>query len=240
MLWSTLVGVYWSRLPLLHYGALSDASWKMHFFFLRAHDSKRTRGRMSEWLEKTFDCSLELVSADGERAVTDGNFVIYERQDAVLLQTDTHFSVTSNFFPTRIALHAKSKADGRKVCLVEVAAPSMDDQTPEDIAAGRLDISARTLPRALQHVALWLTLHHKQGWARPTRGRPRPTFHQLWGIQGEIQADGITDRWEDHYSLIGDLFTALHPGLPALTAKKREARRAELARRFGVPYTPRS
>ena len=70
-----------------------------------------------------------------------------------------------------------------------------------------MDVSGLTHPGwAEEPIALEMRLDRKEGWVRPTRGRPNEEF-DWYGAQGAIH--GGTERWYENYSLGGNLFVAL-------------------------------
>ena len=174
---------------------------------------------MCQWVREAFDLTLELVSADGERLVSEDRdplFCSTRRRRGMMklfFQFDFERAATevlvdgADFYPTKVELHATRKADGRKLCLAEAYAPALDDLPPDEAADTRLEIYAEVLPGwAEEPLALDVTLYREEGWTRPTRGRPRPRYY-WWGSQGCIK--GATEGWWENYSLIGNLFVAL-------------------------------
>ena len=176
---------------------------------------------MYEWLEKNFVVTVELISSDGtQRAVQEDEFGAWlhfpmsKRRGPAIIQTQGEFvseqgcsSGAANFYPSRIELHAKRKADGRKLRLFEVLVPPHEELTSAQRASQTLEIEASTLPGwAEEPIALCLLLHREQGWTRSTRRRPEESF-SWWGVQAFINAQ---ERWLKRYCLIGNLFVALH------------------------------
>ena len=190
--------------------AVGAASWKQKFFCLYAREHSKTTKRISKWLENSFEFTLELVSADGERVMSDedGGFLFPRKRKDKSIWFQIHFDDhATNFFPAAVELHATRKADGRKVRLLQADVPPLDTLSPSEAATRWHTVKARVLPAwAEEPMDLDVTLSRKQGWARTTRDKPQARFD--WrGAEGRIT--GGSERFWKNYSLVGNLFVAL-------------------------------
>jgi hypothetical protein len=185
------------------------ATWKQRFLYLMARRST-TRVAMADWLNGAFKFRVELISADGLRATSDEDemrFPNKRHDNLAAMQCLFASSAGANFYPTKIELHARRKADGRSFLLTQVET-SLDSMSEEDKANTSVVFNSTddAAPWAEEPMELNVSLYREEGWVRPTRSKPQPKF-TWWGAQ--LTWDGAVQGWWGDYSLVGSLFVAL-------------------------------